>query len=97
ARRTDRIKEGDLTIVSAPIDLWHFSAGFSWRRKASLMSIGVNYTYGHRDNGFKQLVNFTEPLIQSPLFLIGERNDSAFMNYHAVTLLIGYTYYFALK
>lgn len=97
ARRSDRIQEGDLTIVSAPIDLWHFSAGISWRRKASLMSIGVNYTYGHRDKGFSQLVNFTEPVVQSPLFLIGERNESAFMNYHAVTLLIGYTYYFALK
>lgn len=97
ARRSDRIREGDLTIVSAPIDLWHFSSGISWRRKASLMSIGVNYTYGHRDKGFSQLVNFTEPVIQSPLFLIGERNESAFMNYHAITLLIGYTYYFALK
>lgn len=97
ARRSGRIREGDLTITSAPIDLWHFAAGVSWRRKASLMSVGVNYTYGHRDKGFSQLINFTKPLIQSPLFLIGVRDQSAFINYHAVTLLIGYTYYFALK
>ncbi|BDS11073.1 PorV/PorQ family protein [Aureispira anguillae] len=97
ARRSDRIRAGDLTIISAPIDLWHFAAGISWRRKASLMSIGVNYTYGHRDKGFSQLINFTDPLIQSPLFLVGQRDDSAFINYHAATLLIGYTYYFALK
>lgn len=97
ARRSDRIRPGNLTIVNAPIDLWHFSAGISWRRKASLMSIGVNYTYGHRRQGFSQLVNFTDPIIQSPLFLVGKINDSAYINYHSVTLLIGYTYYFALK
>lgn len=98
ARRSDRIRQGDLTIVSAPIDLWHCSAGISWRRKASLMSIGLNYTYGHRDKGFSQLINFTEPVIDAPLlFLVGERNESAFINYHSITLLIGYTYYFALK
>jgi len=96
-RKSDRVTPGDLTIVNAPIDLWHFSAGVSWRRKASLMSIGVNYTYGHRNRGFGQLINFTEPLIQSPYFLIGQRDDSAYVNYHSITLLIGYTYYFALK
>lgn len=97
ARTNNRVKPGDLTIVSAPIDLWHFTLGFSWIRKASEVSIGVNYTYGHRDEGFNQLINFTEPVVQSPLFLVGQRGESAYINYHSITLLVGYTYYFALK
>ncbi len=96
-RTNSRLTKGLLTITSAPVDLWHFSAGVSWRRKQSLMSVGVKYTYGHLDEGFRQLINFTEPLIQAPWFLFGERSNSAYMNIHAVTLMIGYTYYFALK
>lgn len=97
ARSKARVREGDLTTVSAPIDLWHFTAGFSWLRRASQMSIGVNYTYGHRDEGFSQLINFTSPVVQKPLFLVGQRDGSAYVNFHSITLLIGYTYYFALK
>lgn len=97
AKLSDRVRPGDLTITSPPLDLWHFSAGISWMRKASLMSIGVNYTYGHRDQGYNQLINFTEPLAQAPWFLFGKRDESAYINYHSITLLIGYTYFFALK
>ena len=61
------------------------------------MSVGLNYTYGHRSNNFLQLISFTDPVNQSPLFLEGERTRNTFVNYHAVTILIGYTYYFALK
>ena len=96
-RSTNRLAEGHLTITSAPIDLWHFSAGLSWRRKHSLMSIGFNYTYGHADKGFRQLINFTEPLVTKEWFLFGNRTEDAFLNIHAFTLMIGYTYYFALK
>ncbi|MDC0231198.1 hypothetical protein OAK19_04465 [Aureispira] len=91
-KTTDR-----LTITSAPIDLWHFSAGLSWRRKHSLMSIGFKYTYGYSYKGFRQLINFTEPLVNNDWFLFGKRTDEAFLNIHAFTLMIGYTYYFALK
>ena len=96
-RTNNRLSKGLLTITSAPVDLWHSSIGVSWRRKQSLMSVGLKYTYGHLDKNFRQLINFTEPLLQAPWFLFGQRNDSAYMNLHAVTLMIGYTYYFALK
>ena len=96
-RTNKRLSNNVLTITSAPVDLWHTTLGFSWRRKQSTMSIGLKYTYGHLDEGFRQLINFTEPLIQSPWFLLGQRDDSAYMNIHGITVMIGYTYYFALK
>ena len=96
-RGANRTRIGDINLQSIPIHLWHGSFGISLRRKASFMSIGLNYTYGHRGSNFLQLINFTDPVVQSPLFLEGERTRRTFVNYHAVTLLIGYTYFFALK
>lgn len=86
-----------LTLQSIPMDLWHGTVGFSLRRKASLVSIGAQYSYGHREENLTQLVNFTEPVVQAPLYLEGERTQESFANYHSITLLIGYTYFFALK
>ena len=86
-----------LRLQSIPMNLWHGTLGFSLRRKASLVSVGVQYSYGHQEKGLVQLVNFTEPVVRAPLYLEGERTDQSFANYHSVTLLIGFTYFFALK
>ncbi len=96
--RTDRRDYSQkLTLQSIPMNLWHGTVGFSLRRKASLVSVGVQYSYGHRKQGLVQLVNFTEPVVDAPLYLEGARTEETFANYHSVTLLIGYTYYFVLK
>ncbi len=86
-----------LSLQSIPMDLWHSTVGFSWRRKASLVSIGIQYSYGHQDGDLVQLVNFTDPVVKPPLYLEGERTTDTFANYHAATILIGYTYYFVLR
>lgn len=87
----------DLRTRSANLNLFHFSGGVSWRRKASVISIGVNYTHGHNEN-VTQLVNLTEPTDQnSNWYLFGTPQQTAYLDYHSITLLIGYTYYFALK
>ncbi len=86
-----------LTLRGIPMNLWHGTLGCSWRRKASLVSLGIQYSYGHKRSGLEQLVNFTEPIVKAPYYLEGERTEDSFANYHAATFLIGYTYYFALK
>lgn len=96
-RGANRTREGDLNFQTVPIHLLHSSLGFSIRRRASLISIGVDYTYGHRANNFLQLISFTDPVVKPPLFLEGERTQDTFVTYHVATILIGYTYYFALK
>ncbi len=88
--------ETNLKIIRSNINLWHFSGGIAWHRKQSLMSFGVDYAYGHRGRT-KQLINFTDPLVEGKWFLFGKPDDSAYLNYHSITLLIGYTYFFALK
>lgn len=97
ARTDGRNYSQKLTLQSIPMNLWHGTLGFSLRRKASLVSVGAQYSYGHRDLGLVQLVNFTEPVVQAPLYLEGERTSDSFANYHSVTLLIGFTYFFVLK
>jgi hypothetical protein len=86
-----------LTPVSAPIDIYHFSAGVSFRRRASRISIGFNYSYANRN--ILQFVNLSEPVIdaQQRLFLFGSRVNNAQITAHSITAMIGYTYYFALK
>ncbi|MGH1339685.1 MAG: hypothetical protein ACRBFS_26440 [Aureispira sp.] len=86
-----------LRLQNIPMNLWHGTLGFSLRRKASLVSVGVQYSYGHQKEDLVQLVNFTEPVVKAPLYLEGERTKESFANYHSVTLLIGFTYFFALK
>lgn len=85
------------TIVHVPVDLFHLSAGLSFKRKASRISFGINYSYAQGRG--RQILNLTAPIIdiQQQLFLTGIPSNSAFVYSHSATLLIGYTYYFALK
>lgn len=92
--RRSRFSQNVLTINSAPIDLYHFSAGVSWRRRASLFSFGVNYTLAVEPH-MQQLINLSSPTIEQRL--LGIRDSSASYSGHTLTLLIGYTYFFALK
>ena len=95
ARTADRVN--GLTIATAPYDIYHLSTGVSLRRKASRISIGLNYSFAFRKIG--QIINLTNPTVNGNqnLFLFGRTQANATINYHSITLLIGYTYYFALK
>lgn len=88
---------GELTPLSAALDIYHFSGGLSFRRKASKFSIGINYSYANKK--VPQLLNLSDPVIdtQERLFLFGVRENNAAIYAHGVTAMIGYTYYFALK
>ena len=95
ARNSNRVI--GLTIATAPYDIYHISSGLSFRRKASRISLGLNYSIALRKIG--QIINLTNPTINGNqnLFLFGKTEPNASIIYHSVTLLIGYTYYFALK
>lgn len=92
--RRSKFSQNLLTINSAPIDLYHFSAGVSWRRRASFFSFGVNYTLAIEPH-MQQLINLTAPTLDQRL--LGIRDSSASYSGHTLQILIGYTYFFALK
>lgn len=95
ARSANRVL--GLTPVSAPIDIYHFSAGVSFRRRASKISLGFNYSYASRN--ILQFVNLSDPIVntQQRLFLFGSRINNAQITAHSITAMVGYTYFFALK
>lgn len=84
----------NVVLLSPNFDLYHASIGLSWRRRASLLSMGFNYSLGYRDR-VQQMVNFNNP--QYNALLQGARTSDASIISHAFTGLLGYTYYFALQ
>ncbi|MCP4443379.1 MAG: hypothetical protein GY810_31135 [Aureispira sp.] len=92
--RRSSFSQNRLAINSAPIDLYHVSSGVSWRRRASFFSFGVDYALTIEPR-IQQLINLTSPTIEQRL--LGTRDASAKYSGHTLTLLIGYTYFFALQ
>jgi len=90
-------QEPRLTVTSAPMDIYHIALGLSFRRKASKISFGVNYSYAQQR--ISQLVNLSDPVVDASqnLFLFGYTKSNAFITAHSATILVGYTYFFALK
>ncbi len=90
-------KVSGLAILSTPVDIYHLSLGFSYHRKASKVSVGLNYGYAYQK--IPQIINLSDPIVDQSqkLFLFGQTNNNASLSSHSFALLIGYTYYFALK
>lgn len=88
------ISQTQLMVVAPSVDLYHLSGGFSWTRRASIMSFGLNYALGYSRRA-SQFVNFTEP--QYSQRLLGTAAENQVFSSHSFTLLIGYNYFFAMK
>jgi hypothetical protein len=84
-----------MSLIASPnFDLYHSSLGLSWKRKASLFTVGMNYSFAYKQR-VKSFINFAQPNYDQ--FLIGESRSISSITSNAFTLLIGYTYYFALQ
>ncbi|MDM8560141.1 hypothetical protein [Candidatus Parabeggiatoa sp. HSG14] len=70
-------------------DLFHITAGATFRKKRSELAVGFTYSYGNHDN-FMQLANFSQ--IEKNNLLGDTMNTAA--NYNALTIVVGYTYFF---
>ncbi|MCH2045359.1 MAG: hypothetical protein MK212_14680 [Saprospiraceae bacterium] len=82
-------------IFLAPsMDLYHSSLGISMTRRASLVSFGIDYGLGIRNN-VEQFTDLSNPQLSS--LLQGAPSTNSRITHQIWTLLIGYTYYFALK
>jgi len=74
-------------------DLYHTTLGFSLRKHHSVLTAGITYTFGHA-NSVQQQANFSAPLYPDNLW--GNTEPIASLTHHALSLALGYTYYFAL-
>jgi len=81
-------------IRSPNFDLYHSSAGFSWTRRASVMSFGLNYSLGYNPDA-RQFVNFSAPVYEQ--LLVGSTSSGHTLISHSFTIMLGYNYFFALK
>jgi hypothetical protein len=93
--RTDRETNANLPGNSLGIidwDIYHLTAGATFRRKRSELAIGMTYSFGTQ-NSFKQLANFAQ--IQERDLIGTTQNTSA--QYNALSLIVGYTYFFDIK
>jgi hypothetical protein len=80
-------------LLSPNLDLYHFSTGLAWQRKVSILSLGLNYTYGRQQN-VPQFVNFANPSGADSRLMGGIENTAQAQN-QSLTLLLGFTYLFA--
>ena len=73
-------------------DIYHLTLGATFRRERSELAVGFTYSFGQQDN-FRQLANFAK--IGNGV-LLGE-TETTTADYDALTLIVGYTYFFEIK
>lgn len=74
-------------------DIFHLTGGATFRRERSELAIGLTYSFGKRQDNFKQLANFDEIGADN---LLGDSRITA-ADYNAFSLIVGYTYFFDRK
>ena len=82
-------------LLTVPVmDLYHLASGFTLKRPNSLLAFGGTFTYGFIEDA-KQLVNFTNPSF--PDAILGTPEAVSQISNWSLALMLGYTYFFALK
>jgi hypothetical protein len=95
-RKRNEININDLErprLLNPLSDLYHTAVGFSLRKHHSVLSAGTTYSFGMANNVAQQ-ANFSEPLYPDNLW--GNTQPIASLTHHAISVVLGYTYYFAL-
>ena len=72
-------------------NVYHVTVGGTYRRERSELALGLVYSFADKDDA-QQVVNFDNP--SEDTFLFG-RPGSASANYDALSIILGYTYYFS--
>jgi hypothetical protein len=73
-------------------DIYHVTLGAARKGKSSELSVGITYSFGSQEN-FRQLANLNPDERAAGDFLLGT-NKKTSADYHALGLVIGYTYFF---
>lgn len=82
-------------LLAVPVmDLYHLASGLTYKRTNSLVTFGGTFSYGFIENT-PQIVNFMSPSF--PNALLGHREPISKVSNWSLALLIGYTYFFALR
>jgi len=81
-------------LLSPNFDMFHLSSGLIWKRDNSELGLALNYSAAYRRK-VRELVNFSEP--QYNMLLQGTQQTRTSVQSHAVSFMLGYTYFFALK
>jgi len=93
--RTDQESNPEIPTRSLGIanwDIYHLTVGTITRRKHSELAVGLTYSFGEQEQ-FKQFANFGNP---NPEQLVGDNLETT-AKFRAVSLLIGYTYFFDIN
>jgi hypothetical protein len=80
-------------LIYPAIDLYHGAMGVSFHRNSATLSFGLSYGYGFA-NEVRQLVDFASP--KFPNQILGNVDDTARLSSNSLSILVGYTYFFAL-
>lgn len=80
-------------LIYPAIDLYHFATGVSFHRNMANLSFGLSYGYGNAEE-VRQLVNFSSP--KYPNQISGTIANNARLSSNSLSILVGYTYFFAL-
>ena len=78
-------------LANPSSNLYHISGGFSFKRKQSVFTAGVTYSFGRADKVF-QHADFNAPFY--PINIWGFPANTGSLRHHIVTATFGYTYYF---
>ena len=74
-------------------DIYHITAGATFERKRSELAVGLTYSIGSSKKNFMQFANFANVGDGS---LLGEPQDTT-TDYDALSLIVGYTYFFSKR
>ena len=78
-------------LANPSLNLYHLSGGLSFKRKQSVFTAGLTYSFGRADKVF-QHANFNAPVY--PINIWGFPTNNASLRHHILTATFGYTYYF---
>ena len=70
-------------------DIYHATVGATYRRENSELGVGLVYSFGDTDD-YSQAVNFDDASLDNGLF---GRSQQTSVDYEAVSLIVGYTYF----
>ena len=78
-------------LANPSSNLYHISGGLSYKRKQSVFTAGLTYSFGRVDKVF-QHADFDAPFY--PINIWGFPGNTGSLRHHIVTATFGYTYYF---
>ncbi|EDN65257.1 hypothetical protein BGP_6601 [Beggiatoa sp. PS] len=75
-------------------DIYHTTFGIARTSKASVLAVGITYSFGSEDN-FERLAQINPIDRKEGDFLLANNSDGkASADYRALGLIVGYTYFF---